>query len=56
MHINKFVEPNLLAWVYRFLIGPAGFIDSVFETFTVNTVMPGLKLLVAKNLAKSRHK
>jgi hypothetical protein len=54
MKLNLKSEPNIKAWVYRGLIGPAGIVDGIIYTLTVGTVIAGLALATSKSLAKAR--
>lgn len=58
MKISAFpkYEPSSECWFWRLLLGPAAILDGVFETLTFGFYGIGVKLTVAKNLAKARIK
>jgi hypothetical protein len=49
-------EPNMKAWGWRMLLGPASLIDGLVETISFSFFGVGAKLWASKNLALARIK
>lgn len=56
IRLNLRKEPNVKAWLWRGLVGPASILDGIVSTVTVGTVSTGLALATSKALALSRMK
>lgn len=54
--LNLNAEPNLKAWVLRFLIPVAMLLDLIVHVATITTLSPGFTLECARQLGAARFK